>query len=372
MQDAARWSRFLAQSVVVGLAAAFVVVLVKPDLLARPSALPASAPASAVPAARGPDSYATAVARAAPTVVNVHTERRAPAGDTRDQALKRFVEPPVDAVEESLGSGVIVRADGYVLTNFHVISGAEKILVALADGRSTRATVVGTDPETDLALLKIDYQGLPVASLAPATEARVGDVVLAIGNPFGLGQTVTQGIVSATGRSELGLSNFENFIQTDAAINFGNSGGALVDASGELVGINTAKFQLNGQGSGIGFAVPVSLARGVTEQLIAHGRVLRGWLGVEPQTFTPQLAEAFGMEFQPGIVVRRVHPNSPALAAGLRTGDVITHIDGQAVLNYRDALNRIANIPPGSDVTLLGVRDQSSRIELKARVTERR
>jgi serine peptidase DegS len=372
MQDAARWLRFLAQSVVVGLAAAFVVVLLKPELLSRPAALPAAAPATAAPAARATDSYAAAVARAAPTVVNVNTERRAPAGDTRDQALRRFADPPVDAVEESLGSGVIVRADGYVLTNFHVISGADKVLVALADGRSTRATVVGTDPDTDLALLKIDYEGLPVASLDPKTEARVGDVVLAIGNPFGLGQTVTQGIVSATGRSELGLSSFENFIQTDAAINFGNSGGALINTAGELVGINTAKFQLNGQGSGIGFAVPVSLARGVTEQLIAHGRVLRGWLGVEPQTFTPQLAEAFGMEFQPGIVVRRVHPKSPAEAAGLRTGDVINQIDGQPVLNYRDALNRIANFPPGSEITLVGVRDQSQRIELKAKVAERR
>ena len=365
MHDLAKWFRFLAQSVVAGLAAAFVVVLLKPDLLAHPSALPAG-PASA----GAPDSYAAAVARAAPTVVNIHTERRAPEADTRDLAMSRFVEPPNDAVEESLGSGVIVRADGYVLTNYHVISGAEKILVALADGRSTKASVVGTDPETDLALLKIDYEGLPVASLAPQSEARVGDVVLAIGNPFGLGQTVTQGIVSATGRSELGLSNFENFIQTDAAINFGNSGGALVDAQGELVGINTAKFQLNGQGSGIGFAVPVSLARGVTEQLIARGRVLRGWLGVEPQTFTPQLAEAFEIEFEPGIVVRKVHTGSPAADAGVRTGDVITHIDGQPVLNYRDALNRIANIAPGSEVTLSGIRDKA-KLELKAKVGER-
>jgi Do/DeqQ family serine protease len=356
---------FLVRCVVVGLALAFVVVLIEPGLLAPRGAPPGPATAAA------PRSYAEAVARAAPAVVNVHS-LRAFAGDaTPDAMAQRFDGRGTDAVEESLGSGVIVRADGYILTNHHVIADAQDINVLLADGRSTRATVVGTDPETDLALLKIEFTGLPVASLAPVQEARVGDVVLAIGNPFGLGQTVTQGIISAIGRSDLGLSTFENFIQTDAAINFGNSGGALVDARGELVGINTAKFQLNGQGSGIGFAVPVSLARGVTEQLISHGRVLRGWLGVDPQTFTPQLAEAFGIEYRPGILVKRVHPGSPAEAAGLRTGDIITHIDGQPVLNYREALNRIAGLAPGSDVALAGMRE-GGPLSVTAKVAERR
>jgi len=356
---------FLVRCVVVGLALAFVVVLIEPSLLS-----PRGAPAAAsAPAAT--DSYADAVARAAPAVVNVHSQRSVAGDQSPDPLLRRFGDQPADATEESLGSGVIVRADGYILTNHHVIAEAQDINVLLADGRSTRAVVVGTDPETDLALLKIEFVDLPVASLVPSHEARVGDVVLAIGNPFGLGQTVTQGIISAIGRSDLGLTTFENFIQTDAAINFGNSGGALVDARGALVGINTAKFQLNGQGSGIGFAVPVSLARGVTEQLISHGRVLRGWLGVDPQTFTPQLAEAFGIEYRPGILVKRVHPNSPAQAAGLRTGDVITHIDGRPVLNYREALNRIAGLAPGSDAALAGIRD-GAPLAVTARVAERR
>jgi serine peptidase DegS len=368
MSDAKQWLRFLVQAVVAGLAAAFLVVLVRPDLLAPRSALPDAPAVTAV----GTTSYADAVASAAPAVVNVSTQRRVPASELPDPLRRRFADPTTrdEPVDESLGSGVIVRADGYVLTNHHVIADAEQINVALADGRSTRAVVVGTDPETDLALLKVEFSGLPVATLTGATEARVGDVVLAIGNSFGLGQTVTQGIVSAVGRSDLGLSTFENFIQTDAAINFGNSGGALVNTRGELLGINTAKFQLNGQGSGIGFAVPASLARGVTEQLITHGRVLRGWLGVEPQTYTPQLAEAFGVAYQSGIVVKRVHAGSPAQAAGLRIGDIITHIDGAALVDTRDALNRIASTVPGTEVVLKGLRD-GVVLELRAKIGER-
>ncbi|HWP94839.1 MAG TPA: trypsin-like peptidase domain-containing protein [Gammaproteobacteria bacterium] len=362
---------FLLQSAVVGLAAAFVVVLLEPELLQRAPA-PLSAPETA---SSGPVSYAQAVQRSAPAVVNINTAKHVPTRANPvidDPLIQRFfgeqAQRTEDSVQTTLGSGVIVSADGYVLTNNHVIAGAEEIQVTLRDGRSAQARLVGSDPETDLALLKIDLADVPVITLGRSDTVAVGDVVLAIGNPYGFGQTVTQGIVSATGRSQLGLSVFENYIQTDAAINLGNSGGALVNTRGELIGINTAMLSRNGETSGIGFAVPVNLARGVMEQLIRHGRVIRGWLGIQPQDLTPDLAEAFGLAGTTGIVVRDVIPHSPAEEAGLRRGDTITHINGEPVTNERDALNRIASKQPGTKIEIRGIRT-GTRAPFTAQVT---
>lgn len=340
---------FLFQSVTIGLALAFLVVWLRPEWFAARRA------GDGV----GAGSYAVAVQAAAPAVVNVHTARRVVRRVNpllEDPLYRRFfgdaVTPPPDRVETSLGSGVIVSEQGYVMTNNHVIAGAEDVQVALADGRVATARVVGVDPETDLALLHVDMEPLPVIRVARADTLRVGDVVLAIGNPYGFGQTVTQGIVSGTGRNYLGLNTFENFIQTDAAINPGNSGGALVNARGELVGINTAFYARSGGSQGIGFAIPVDLARGVMEHLVEHGRVIRGWLGVEPQSLTPDLADALALPRAGGVIVAAVYADSPAARAGLRAGDIITHIDGVAVVDQRDALNRIAAMLPGTPTAL--------------------
>ena len=273
---------FVIQSVIIGLAAAFVVVYLRPDLLdstRRGNFNLAGLQGS------GPSSYADAVRRSAPSVVNIHSAKHVgnPANPLlNDPVLQRYFGnqlQPQQRIQTTLGSGVIVSSDGFILTNHHLIDGAEEILVAMSDGRIVQAKIVGTDPDTDLALLQLPLDGLPVIPMGMSNDLQVGDVVLAIGNPFGVGQTVTQGIVSATGRNQLGLTTFENFIQTDAAINPGNSGGALVNARGQLVGVNTAIFSRDGQSNGIGFAVPVNLARGVMNQLAENGRVIRGWLG---------------------------------------------------------------------------------------------
>ena len=365
MKPVARLLFFLLQAMVVGLAAAFVVVWVKPGLLA-----------SRVAGEAAPASYSEAVAASSPAVVNVHSARHVrPTIDPRAKAapksgLPNDYGPPSAQLENSLGSGVIVSSDGYILTNLHVISGADAIQVGLQDGRTAAARVVGTDPDTDLALLKVDVSDLNAIHMGRSDNLNVGDVVLAIGDPYGVGQTVTQGIVSATGRSQLGLSTFENFIQTDAAINPGNSGGALVNARGELVGINTALFSPSGGSNGIGFAIPVNLANGVMHQLIDYGRVLRGWLGVEPQDITPELAQAFRLKDTQGFLVTSVTPQSPAAAAGLMPGDVIQSIDGDTVENRRDGLNRIAAKAPGTAITVGGIRD-GKKFKLLVTVAER-
>ncbi|HLW74622.1 MAG TPA: trypsin-like peptidase domain-containing protein [Gammaproteobacteria bacterium] len=358
---------FLFQAAVVGLAAAFVVVWLKPGLLVT----------RGLGSDSGQASYAPAVALSSPAVVNVHSARRvrqtAVTGSKTPSARGipgQYAIPPVAQLESSLGSGVIVSSDGYILTNYHVINGAEAIQAGLQDGRVAAARVVGVDPDTDLALLKVDMSGLKPIEFGRSDDLRVGDVVLAIGDPYGVGQTVTQGIVSATGRNQLGLSTFENFIQTDAAINPGNSGGALVNARGELVGINTALFSPSGGSNGIGFAIPVNLARGVMQQLIDYGRVLRGWLGVEPQDITPELAQAFRLQDTRGFLITRVTPLSPASVVGLAPGDVIKSIDGDAVENSRDALNRIAAKPPGTAIQLAGVRN-GKNFNVKVTVAER-
>ena len=367
MKALAKLLFFLFQAAVVGLAAAFVVIWLKPSLLAS----------RGLAGDQAPGSYSQAVAVSSPSVVNVHSARHVRQLQGMPAASQGTQAPPsgqyglpVARLESSLGSGVIVSADGYILTNYHVINGAEAVQVGLQDGRSVPARVLGVDPDTDLAVLKVDVTGLKPIELGRSDDIRVGDVVLAIGDPYGVGQTVTQGIVSATGRTQLGLSTFENFIQTDAAINPGNSGGALVNVRGQLVGISTALFSPSGGSNGIGFAIPVNLAHGVMQQLIDYGRVLRGWLGVEPQDITPELAQAFQLKDTTGFLVTSITPSSPASKAGLMPGDVIKSIDGDKVENSRDALNRIAAKAPGTTITVDGIHN-GKNFRVRVTVAER-
>ncbi|HEY5718272.1 MAG TPA: trypsin-like peptidase domain-containing protein [Motiliproteus sp.] len=311
-------------------------------------------------AQQGPVSYADAVRQAAPAVVNIYTRREL--GNENNPLLEDpyfrdyFGQQPGDGSagrsQTSLGSGVIISPQGYLLTNNHVISDADIILVALRDGRETAAEVIGTDPETDIAVLRINLPDLPVITLGASDQLQIGDVVLAIGNPFGVGQTVTQGIVSATGRNRLGINTYENFIQTDAAINPGNSGGALIDALGHMIGLNTAIFSRSGGSQGIGFAIPSDLARSVLENILANGRVIRGWLGIEAQEMTLVLAESFGLKENRGLIIAGIFRNSPAHQAGLQPGDILLSIDDQAVENSRTAMNQIARTMPGQKMQM--------------------
>ncbi len=407
-----RAALFVAGSIIGGLALAFVIVFIHPQLLLRPGTIAPAPAAAASPASNGsggaadttslppavdgnhvpaaavaspgaaaieqaPDntgSYAAAVRRAAPAVVNISTRRM----------VTEQVQPGVfgqlfgdlqpfyrQRMESALGSGVIVDSAGDVVTNNHVIEGADTIMVYLADGRVTPATVIGRDPDTDLAVLSIHLRHLPVMPFGRSDTLQVGDPVLAIGDPLGLGQTVTHGIVSATERKSLGVATFENFIQTDAAINAGNSGGALIDARGELIGINTAV--LNNSGSlnveGIGFAIPVNLVRGVMQAILAHGRVVRGWVGILPEDIDDEQAHQLGLT-RGGVVIANMYRESPAVAASLRVGDIITAIDGKAVDNSQQALSLIAARAPGSTVLLHLIRGQSG-MDATLKVTER-
>ena len=333
---------FVVQSVVVGLAAAFVVVLVRPELL--PALMP-TPPASA-PAA----SYADAVDRSAPAVASVYTRRIVQSGGSR-------TSPSGLRLNTSLGSAVVIDADGFLVTNYHVIADATEIRVQLADGRIADPQVVGYDAETDLALLKVDLGPLPVIPLGRSDQLRIGDVVLAIGNPYGLTKTVTQGIVSATGRGLLQLMTFENFIQTDAAINEGNSGGALVNTLGQLVGINTAVLAQDAGTEGISFAIPVDLVRGVVDAIKRDGRVIRGWVGLETDELGAVASAELGVDSDIGIVLTHVIPDGPAANAGLRRGDVILAINGEAVRTRQQALLIVAALEPGDQVEVQGWRD---------------
>jgi len=312
---------------------------------------------------QGPVSYADAVTLAAPAVVNLYTTKVINKPNHplfEDPQFRRFFgdnSPKQKRMESSLGSGVIMSPEGYILTNNHVTSGADQIVVALKDGRETLARVIGSDPETDLAVLKIDLKNLPAITIGRSDSIRIGDVTLAIGNPFGVGQTVTMGIISATGRNQLGLNNYEDFIQTDAAINPGNSGGALVDANGNLTGINTAIFSKSGGSQGIGFAIPVKLAMEVMKSIIEHGQVIRGWLGIEVQPLTQELAESFGLSGRPGIVVAGIFRDGPAQKAGLQLGDVILSIDGEPAGDGRRSMNQVARIKPTDKVTIQVMRN---------------
>jgi len=369
---------FLARCVVVGLAAAFVLDTFAPGIVDRLRGnAPAAGghPATAVPAAaatsrHAPFSYAAAVALASPAVVNIYANkvttvpsRLYPIPDPLTQRLLGYVAgPAMKRTDQSLGSGVIFSSDGYVITNNHVISRADDIQVLLDDGRVAQAQVVGTDPETDLAVLKIAMDHLPAISIPADTGVDVGDVVLAIGNPVGLGNTVTMGIVSATGR-QLKMSDYEDFIQTDAAINFGNSGGALVNALGELIGINTAVYArgttADGRGAytqgaeGIGFAIPVSTAKAVLDQIIKHGHVIRGWIGIDYADIPPARGAT---SRQQGVQVQRIVAESPAAQANLQPGDLLLKLDGKVIADQIDLRNREAALAPGTKVRLEGLR----------------
>ncbi len=323
------------------------------------------------------NSYSLAARKAMPSVVNISTSkevklRRHPFMD--DPLFRRFFGDQLDGETQrasSLGSGVIVGSEGYILTNHHVIEAADEIEVALNDGRQARAKLVGADPESDLAVLKVELKNLPAITFGRADQATVGDVVLAIGNPFGVGQTVTQGIVSGLGRSHLGINTFENFIQTDAAINPGNSGGALVDANGNLIGVNTAIYSRSGGSMGIGFAIPVSLARQVMDQIIATGSVTRGWIGVEVQDITPELAESFKLpNGSKGVLIAGVVHGGPADRAGVKPGDILVEVEGKPVLDSSAMLNLVAEAQPGK-VALLKVLRNSTAVAVKLTVGKR-
>ena len=350
------WLLF-SQAVTVALAVLFVLATLKPEWVggrAGPSGavLPLPTVSVAPPAPRASGAlaaagYSEAAGRAAPAIVSILATKMTRANPHLDDpAFRFFFGDRAPQAQTGLGSGVIVSPEGYLLTNNHVIEGADEIEVQLADGRGAPARVIGTDPETDLAVLKIELDDLPAVVLGDAPSLRVGDVVLAIGNPFGVGQTVTAGIVSALGRKGLQLSIYENFIQTDAAINPGNSGGALVDVQGHLVGINTAIFSRTGGSLGIGFAIPVDTARQVLDGLVRHGEVRRGYLGVDQRDLTPEFAASFGLPVQQGALVTGVLQDGPANRGGVKPGDVIVGIDDTAIGNSTQLLAAVAALPP--------------------------
>ena len=353
-----------AQTVTVLLAAFFVVATLKPEWLNRRPTLAAVVPvleSITPPATQSPPAtqgFSAAAKAASPAVVSINTSKAPENAPQSNDPWFRFFFGDQDQSQPQagLGSGVIVSPAGYILTNNHVIEEADQIEVVLNDGRKSAAQVIGTDPETDLAILKIDLTELPVITLGNSDALSIGDQVLAIGNPFGVGQTVTSGIVSALGRTQLGINTFENFIQTDAAINPGNSGGALVDTSGHLMGINTAIYSRSGGSMGIGFAIPTSTARSVMEAIVRDGQVTRGWIGVEPQDLTPELAESFGLSTGKGVIITGVLQNGPAAQAGIRPGDVITTVAGREVVNVAQLLSAVAALKPGTPATLEVVR----------------
>lgn len=366
------WLLF-AQTATVGLALWFILSTLKPNwssqVLSSPHQLSLAssvnmqeAPINGVAAQF---SYREAAKRAMPSVVNINTAkgtRQASNPLLNDPFIKRFFgeqQSPQAERQSSLGSGVIVSSQGYILTNNHVIEEADEISVSLADGRQANAKVVGTDPETDLAVIKIELDNLPAITLGHSELAFVGDVVLAIGNPFGVGQTVTMGIVSALGRNDVGINTYENFIQTDAAVNPGNSGGALVDINGNLLGINSAIYSRNGGSLGIGFAIPVTTIKMVMEAIIADGQVVRGWIGVEPQDITPEMAESFNIKEASGAIVAGVVRGGPADKAGIRPGDILTGIEGKSVSNKTEILNLIAQLKPNNKVKFTVLRRTS-------------
>jgi serine protease DegS len=392
MRPVLRIVTFVTLSAVVGLAAAFIAVMIRPELVARRApaprpnspavTAPTPAPAPAPPVTAAPvvatpahavNSYADAVERAAPAVVNIYTarlvtERIQPNaieelfGDARPRFRQRR--------EQSLGSGVIVDRAGHVITNHHVIASAELIRAQLADGRIAEARIVGRDPDTDLAILQLNLKSnVPVMPLGHSDKLRVGDIVLAIGNPVGLSQTVTQGIVSATGRGQLGVATYEDFIQTDAPINVGNSGGALINTNGELIGINTAVLAKNLGVEGIGFAIPVNLVRGVMSEILTKGRVVRGWIGILPTDIDDTEARRFRLA-QAGVVVVKLVIGSPAADAGIEPRDIILTVNGVKVQSAQDALTRIANAKPGQKVRITGIRG-TERFDSEVKVSER-
>jgi len=363
-----RYWLLFAQTVTIALGLYAVVAALRPGWLERaPTQVGIGTPGRSIPVLQAPGtslptpgSYREAAGRAMPAVVNILTSKamRDAHPLLKDPFFRRFFGDKLPPQEQmaSLGSGVIVSPEGYILTNFHVVEGADEIEVGLADGRKAEANIVGTDPETDLAVIRIKEKNLPVIVLGEPDQARVGDVVLAIGNPFGVGQTVTLGIISALGRNNLHINHFENFIQTDAAINFGNSGGALVDSRGNLLGINSAIYSQTGGSVGIGFAIPVSTAKTVLDAIVKHGQVVRGWIGIESQDITPELAGSFGLGRERGAMIAGVVRGGPADRAGMRPGDILVAVKGKKVANTNDMMNLIADLPPGDKAPMTVMR----------------
>lgn len=379
------WLLF-AQAVTIMLAALFIVATLKPEWLSasRMNSLvdTVSLKESGYDGQLSPGSYHDAVKRSMPAVVNIFTSKtsnkpRARKGtnpNSADPLFKFFFgdQPPEEEPSSSLGSGVLVSPEGYILTNHHVISDADEIDVALSDGRKVKAQVIGSDPETDIAVLKIEAKQLPTPiTLGKVESVHIGDVVLAIGNPFGVGQTVTSGIVSALGRDHVGINTFENFIQTDAAINPGNSGGALIDTRGNLIGINTAIYSNNGGSMGIGFAIPVNLAKQVMESILTNGSVTRGWIGVEPQNLSKELLESLGLpDRTQGVLLSGVLEGGPAAKGGVKPGDVLITVNGNPTKDVRQLLNQIAQIAPGNDAKLKILR-KDKELELTVQTGKR-
>lgn len=356
---------FLAQAAAVGIIAAAILIFILPNnwLQSRQVVTIFSGEEPSIDANSGPFSYSQAVSKAAPAVVNIYTKKQVQ-GTRRfstdnpqlERILRNLYGRKMDRTVTSLGSGVIVTPQGHILTNNHVIENAEEIEVFLRDGRQLTAQVVGADPETDLAVLHIQTSEVPNITFGNSKNLAVGDVVLAIGNPFGLGQTVSQGIISATGRDQLGINVFENYIQTDAAINPGNSGGALINARGELIGINTITSSSNGNSVGIGFAIPILLAQDVMTHMIEYGRVLRGWIGVRIQNISPQLSESFGLGKSGGVLVSGVVRDGPAHAAGLYPGDIIISMNDQPMTDERQVLTEVIRYRPQQNLKIKGLR----------------
>lgn len=352
-----RYWLLFSQVVTVLLAVWFVLVTLKPEWLNRRPSLqgvtlleaPSNAPGTVMPGSMSP-----AAKSAAPAVVSIATTQARTSHPLANDPWFRFFygDREDDSPQMGLGSGVIVSPEGYILTNNHVVEGAQEIEVTLSDSRRTTAKVIGTDPDTDLAVLRITLDRLPVIAMGNSDKVQVGDKVLAIGNPFGVGQTVTGGIISALGRNQLGINTFENFIQTDAAINPGNSGGALVDVNGSLLGINTAIYSRSGGNMGIGFAIPVNTARQVLDGLVRNGQVTRGWIGVEPVELNSDLAETFGIQQTEGVIITGVLQNGPAFKAGLKPGDVLLAVDEKNVRNVSELLTLIAAQTPGTAVKM--------------------
>lgn len=358
-----------AQTATVLLAIFFVVSTLRPDVLSlrpRGEIVTVREVAPTVDAERS-DSYAKAAEIAMPAVVNIFTSKEISESShpfMDDPAFRRFFGEQFESRPRrtsSLGSGVIVSDNGYILTNHHVVEAADEVEVALVDGRKAKASMIGSDPETDLAVLKVNLQDLPAITFGQSQHVKVGDVVLAVGNPFGVGQSVTMGIVSALSRSRVGINTFEDFIQTDAAVNPGNSGGALTDTSGNLVGINTAIYSRSGGSLGIGFAIPIHSAKLIMEQIIQSGSVVRGWLGVSMQDMTEDLAESFGLENLTGSLIANVLKEGPADKAGIKPGDIIIAVEGKFVKSTSELLKMVAALSPGDTATVTVIRGKQEK-----------
>jgi len=358
-----------AQTATVLLAIFFVVSTLRPELLPwkpRGEIVTVKEAAPAIDTVRQ-DSYARAAEIAMPSVVNIFTSKEVNEPHhpfMNDPLFERFFGEQFESRPRrtsSLGSGVIVSANGYILTNHHVVEAADEVEVALVDGRKTKASIIGSDPETDLAVLKVKLEDLPAITFGQSQQVKVGDVVLAVGNPFGVGQSVTMGIVGALSRSQVGINTFEDFIQTDAAINPGNSGGALTDTTGNLIGINTAIYSRTGGSLGIGFAIPIHTAKQIMEQIIQSGGVIRGWLGVSMQDMTEELAESFNLDHAVGTLIASVLREGPADKAGIKPGDILIAVNGKSVKNSSEMLNLVAALPPGETVTVTVIRNKQEK-----------